>query len=239
MQRLKNGLSYILAGFYILIISALLTVAIRQAIRLSSLYQAIVSPPPAGRLTGLQQLSLNFPNDLLVMVILVGLIFIVVFRRPRRLLSVSIGVILVAIILNFFSGQHIAPQFLIWPLPVSLSEQYVQALAADDLEMALALTDGSESCETRTQAAFQDHRALLQQKIGDGGGTAVRNTTVRTMGIFYEQPIPDGINIPRPIPQERFTISAELEDGQTLWVTLTTGYNSFLGGRYICGEDSI
>lgn len=237
-QHIKNGLIYILAGFYILIISAFLTVAVWQTVRLGGLYQATVSPPPAGRLTSGQQLSLNFPNQLLLMLVLAGLIIILVFKRPRRLLPLSIGVILITVGLNLFSGQHIIPQFLIWPTPVTLSEQYIQALAADDLEMALELTDGSKSCETRTQAVFQDHQALLRQKFGDSSlGTAVRNITVSPVATFYEQPIPDGLNIPRPIPHEQVTISAELENGQTLWVTLTTSYNSFLGKRYICGQD--
>jgi len=87
-------------------------------------------------------------------VVTAAVLFALVSRRPRTLLAVSLLALLAFVGLNLYSGRHVLPQVLIWPTPVSLAEQYTQALAADDLGAALRLTDRSDGCTRIMPQAF-------------------------------------------------------------------------------------
>jgi len=140
--------------------------------------------------------------------------------------------------LNLFSGRHILPQLLVWPTPISLSERYVQALAADDLEAALQLTDGSDKCETVTVQAFEEDQARLKQRIGANMKEAtIRDISIPSIKTFYDKPLPQGLVIVQPVPKQLATVMAKTENGETIWLSLKMSYSPFLGTRYICGKD--
>ncbi len=163
-RKYRAGLMLALTGICILVVSALLTLAIDQARNLISLYTVSVSPPRATGVRNLWRLNTRLSSDVLILAIVAALLFILVFRHPRRLGPVSIVAGLAFIVLNLFSGRHVLPQVLVWPMPLSISGQYVQALAANDLETALRLTDGSKGCETVVVQAFQEDQARLNMK---------------------------------------------------------------------------
>jgi hypothetical protein len=177
-----------------------------------------------------------FGNDALILVSVAAILFLIVFRRPRRTLPLSIVAVLIFVGLNLYSGRHVLPQLLIWPSPASLSEQYAQALAADDLEAALRLADGSDDCKSRVKKAFQDHRARLTQTLGDESiEPGIRDANVKSFATFYEKPVPQRSAIMQPVPQHLATVMAETENGRTVWLNLKMSYRPFLGSRYICG----
>ncbi len=237
-RKCRTGLVLTLTGIGILVVSALLTLAIGQARNLVGLYSVSVSPPRATGVRNLWRLNTSLSSDVLILAIVVVLLFILVFRHPRRLGPVSIVAGLAFIGLNLFSGRHILPQLLVWPSPVSLSEQYVQALAADDLEAALQLTDGSDKCERVMAQAFQEDRSRLKQTIGDDLKEAnIRDIFVPSIKTFYDKPLPQGFVIMQPAPKQLTTVMAKTENGETIWLNLKMSHSPYLGTRYICGGD--
>ena len=233
----KTRLIYVLTGIYVLVVAVFLTLAIDQAINLFSLYRISASPSSATGLRNLWRLSLSLTNDTLITAIVAVVLFGLVSRRPRRLLPVSIIATLIFITFNLYSGRHILPQVLIWPMPHSLSEQYIQVLAANDLEAALSLTDQSNECNTIMTQVFEDHQALLQQLGDDGLELALRDTSVKKITTFYGKPIPQGFVIMQPVPEQLATIAVRWENGETTWLNLKMSYEPVLGTRYICGQD--
>jgi len=234
----RAGLILALSGIFILVVSALLTLAIDQARSLVSLYTVSVSPPRATGVRNLWRLNTSLGSDVLILAIVAALLFILVFRHPRRLGPVSIVAGLAFIALNLFSGRHILPQLLVWPTPISISEQYVQALAASDLETALRLTDGSEECNTIMAQAFQEDQARLKQRIGDNLKEAnIRDIFIPSIMTFYDKPLPQGVVIMQPVPKQLTTVTAKTENGETIWLSLKMSYSPYLGTRYICGGD--
>ncbi len=237
-QKYKTVLILVLTGLSILVISIFLTLAINQARSLISLYTASAAPSSAIGASNLMRPSTRFGNDALILVSVAAVLFLLVVRRPGRLLPVSIIAALVFIALNLYSGRHVLPQLLVWPTPVSLSEQYMQALGSNDLAAALRLTDRSDGCETIMGQVFQDHRALLKQKVGaDRPEAGIRDTSVKRIATFYDKPVPQGFVIMQPVPKQLATIMAETGNGGTIWLNLKLSYTPFLGTRYICGED--
>jgi|GEM_PF-2777892 len=236
-RKYKTGLILILTGLYLLVMSAFLTLAIRQAIRLISLFQVSGSSPPTTVVRNLQRLSLNLPNDALITAIVAVILFILVFRYPRRLFLISISATLIFITLNLFSGRHVLPQILVWPTPITLSEQYIHALASNDLETALGLTNRSDECDKIMVQVFRDHQALLKQRLGDDEPeTIIQNILVEKITTFYDKPVPKGLVIMQPVPSQLATIMVEPENDGTIWLTLKMKYKPFLGTRYICGQ---
>jgi hypothetical protein len=234
----KTGLIYVLIGVYLLVVAGFLSLAIHQAIRLVGLYRVSADPSSGAGVSRLQRLSISVGNDILMLAVVAAVLFILVFRRPRRLLPFSIIAGLVFLGLNLHSGRHVLPQLLIWPSPVSLSEQYVQALAADDLKAALRLTDGSDACKTRMKQAFQDHQARLTQRLGgERRQSDIQDTSVKSLLTFYDKPVPQGFVIMQPVPKHLATVMAGTENGGTSWLSLKMSYKPFLGTRYICGKD--
>jgi hypothetical protein len=227
-----------LIGAYLLVVAGFLSLAIHQAIRLASLYRVSAAPSSGAGVRSLQRLSMGIGDDVLILAVIAAVLFILVFRHPRRLLPLSIVAGLVFIGLNLYSGRHVLPQLLIWPSPVSLSEQYVEALAGEDLEAALRLTDGSDVCETIMGEAFQDHQARLTQSLGDERRQSdIQDTSVKSIKTFYDKPVPQGFVLMQPVPKHLATIMAETENGGTSWLSLKMSYKPFLGTRYICGKD--
>lgn len=233
MKKYKTGLIFILIGVYLLIVSAFLTLAIDQALILISLYRASASPGPGAN----NLLILSFGNQVLILVAIATVLFFLVFKRMQRLLPVSIIVVLVSIGLNLYSGRHVLPQLLIWPAPVSLAEQYIQALVANDLKGALRLTDQSEACEAIMSQAFQRHQAQLKQKIdSDRLESSIRDIAGQSFRTFYDKPVPQGFVTMQPVPSQQVTIMAKMENGKTFWLRLKMRYTPFWGTRYICGQ---
>jgi hypothetical protein len=236
-ERFKTGLTLVLTGIWVLLLSAFLTLSVGQARILVSLYAASASPSSATGTSSLLRPSAFFGNDALILFSIAAILSLILFRRPRRLLPVSIVSVLIFVGLNLYSGRHVLPQLLIWPSPVSLSEQYAQALAADDLEAALQLADGSDDCKTRAEKAFQDHRARLTQRLGDEKHVpGIRDTNLKSFATFYDKPVPQRSAIMQPVPKHLATIMAETESGTIIWLNLKMSYGSFLGTRYICGQ---
>lgn len=236
MNKYKTGLIWVLTGIYLLIIAVLLTLAIDQAYLLVSLYRISAAPGPVTDFSGLGQLS--FSSDLLIVAIAASILLLLVWRRLRRLLPITMIAILIFVALNLYSGRHVLPQLLIWPAPSSLSKQYVQALAANDLEAALHLTDESEVCETIMKQAFQKHQAQLKRRTNSAGlETNIQDISGKSFTTFYDKPVPQGFVLLQPVPSQLVTVMAEMENGQTIWLNLKMRYTPFWGTRYICGED--
>jgi hypothetical protein len=233
-RSLKTGLVYVLIGLFLLLVALCLTLAIDQAIRLISLYQ--VSSHAGG--PDLLRLRQGLGNDVLPWVVVAAVLFLVVFTRPGRLLPVSVVAALVFLVLNLFSGRHVLPEAWVPPSAVSLSERYVQALAANDEDAALRLTDGSDECVMLTTQVFRDDQALLRRRLGDDWPeSGIGDISVIRFTTFYDQPLPRGLVIPQPVPQQLASIMAETGGGDTFWVSLKMSYTPFLGTRYICGEE--
>ena len=235
----KTGLIYVLIGGYLLVVAGFLSLAIQQAIRLVSLYRVSADPSSRVGVSRLQRLSIGVGDDVLMLAFVAAVLFILVFRHPRRLLPLSIIAGLVFIGLNLYSGRHMLPDLLIRPSPVSLSEQYVEALAAEDLEAALRLTDRSDVCETTMAQVFQDHQARLTQSLGEKRRQSViKDTSVKSIRTFYDKPVPQGFVITQPVPKNLATVVVETENGGTVWLSLKMSYQPILGTRYIYGKDT-
>jgi len=233
MKNIKTGLSLVLISVYLLTISALLALAINQAIVLTRLYRVSTSPGPA---TDFGRPNPGFSFDLLIMVFITAILFLLVRRQLRRLLLVSIAALLLFVALNLYSGRHFLPQLFIWPTPPSLAAQYSQALAANNLETALDLTDQSEACEKIVGQVFQEHQAKLRQRVAnDRHEVTIQNTSVKRVTTFYDKPVPPRFIMMQPAPSQLVTTMVKMENGQTIWLNLKMHYRPFWGTRYICG----
>jgi hypothetical protein len=201
-------------GGCLLLVSALLLLAVNHLCRF---YRPLRTPL-------LERLGL--PGIALVLLALAAILFAVVFRHPRRLLAVSLVGILAFGVLNLVSRRHVLPDVLIWPSPRALSEQYVQALAADDLEAALKLAHPSHECHQITTQQFLDQRAQLAESLGDGwSGSDYRHPTAKRITSFCDY----------QMPQQPVHVQVETEAGTTAWLTLRMRYQPVMGARYMCG----
>lgn len=236
-SKLRAGLQYTLLGVWLLFLSALLMLAIDQALTLSHLYAASTSPGPAGDLSALAGPRLNFWVYPLAATILASVLFVVVRRHPRRLLLASALMLLVFATLNLYSGRHLLPQVLVWPRPSVLLEKYTQALAADDLDAALRLADGSHECTQAVTQAYSEHQSLIRQRLGAGWQEAgVHSSPSRDVMTYYEDPVPRS-GILQPVPTQLLRLLVRTERGELAWlVGLKLRYKPFLGARYICGQ---
>jgi hypothetical protein len=235
--ELSKGAGYFLIGVYLLVLSAFLVLAFQQSIGLVGLHHASSSLPLARSLSSQWWAGIGFGSYALGMVIMAAVLFTLVFRHPRRLLSVSLIVALVSAGLNLYSARHALPQVLIWPGPRSLSDQYIRALAADDLEAALRLTDGSDACTSIMVQAFQEDQARLKQRLGAGWqGAGLSETSIRSIATFFGSRLPEGFSVLQPVPQQLARIIVESENGKTAWLSLRMSHGPFLGRRYICGR---
>ena len=100
------------------------------------------------------------------------------------------------------------------PSPVPLSERYVQALAADDLEAAMRLTDRSPECEALMAEVYQGDRARVERLLGDDGGTLdVRDASVMRFVTFYDKPLAREAGVLQPVPQQLVTFMVETDKG--------------------------
>jgi hypothetical protein len=213
-QKLKKGTEYVLVGGFLLVVSALLLLAVSHA---GHFYRPMRTPLLE---------RLGFPGIALVLLTLAVLLFAAVFRHPRRLLAVSLLGVLAFVVLNLVSGRHVLPEMLIWPSPRTLSEQYVQALAAGDLDAALELTHPSHECHQMMAQQFLDQQAQLADRLGDGWSVSdVRNPTAKRATILYHD----------QMPQQLVHIQVETEAGRMVALALRMQYQPLLGARYICG----
>jgi hypothetical protein len=213
-QKLKKGTEYVLMGGFLLVVSALLLLAVSHVGRF---YRPMRTPL-------LERLGLA--GIALALLALAAILFAIVFRHPRRLLAVSLLGILAFVVLNLVSGRHVLPEMLIWPSPRTLSERYVQALAADDLEAALQLTHPSHECHQIMTQQFLDQQAQLAERLGDGWSeSGFRHSTAKRITILYDD----------HMPQQLVHIQVETEAGRTVWLTLRMRYKPLKGARYICG----
>jgi hypothetical protein len=233
----KTGLIFALTGGYLLLISAFLTLAIDQAISLIGLYRVSTALTAATGVRNLARLEMSLGNEGLIWAIVAAVLLILVFSRPGRLWLVSLIAALVFIILNLYSGRHVLPQLLVWPSPIALSEQYVQALATNDLDAALRLTDQSEVCRATMEQVFQNHQAQLERSAGHNRSeVAIRDNAVTRITTFYDKPVPTGWVMMQPVPKQLVTLMADRENGGTMWLSLKMSYKPFIGTRYICGQ---
>jgi hypothetical protein len=236
MRNYKTVLYWILTGIFLVVVSGFLTLAIDQAILLTRLYDVSAFPGPVTDYSQLRGLS--FGSELSILAILAAILFVPVRGRPRRLLPVSIVAILIFVALNLYSGRHVLPRVLVWPSPVPLSERYVQALAENDLEAALRLTDRSPECEALMGEVLQDDQARVKQILGDDGDKLnIRDASVMRFTTFYDKPFPQGLGILQPVPQQLVTVMVETEKGSPIWLSLKMSYGPFIGTRYICGGE--
>jgi len=213
-QKLKNGIKHVLTGGFQLVVSALLLLAVSHVGRF---YRPMRTPL-------LERLGL--PGIALALLALAAILFAIVFRHPRRLLAVSLLGILAFVVLNLVSGRHVLPEVLIWPSPRTLSERYVQALAADDLEAALQLTHPSHECHQIMTQQFLDQQALLAEGLGEGwSASGLRHSIAERTTMLYDD----------HMPQQLVHIQVETESGRTVGLTLRMRYQRLMGRRYICG----
>jgi hypothetical protein len=236
--KLKKGFVYLLIGGWFLLLSALLMLAIQQALRLSHLYAASISSGPASDLNALAGPRIGIQAYALTAAIVASVLLVVVRRHPRRLLLASALMIVAFATLNLYSGRHLLPQVLVWPWPPALLERYTQALAADDLQAALSLTDGSQDCTQAVTLAYIEHQALLEQRLGaDWKDEGVYSSPHRSILTYYEEPLPSrGILQPVPTQLVRLLVRRN-ERSELAWlVGLKVRYQPFLGVRYICGQ---
>jgi hypothetical protein len=235
--KLKTGLRFVLTGAWLLFLSALLMLAIDQAITLGNLYAASILPGPAADLSTLAGPRIEFWVYALAAFIVASVLFVVVWRHSRRLLLASALMLLAFAGLNLYSGRHVLPQVLVWPWPPALLEEYTQALVSDNLEAALRLTDRSHDCTQATMQAFSEHQTQLRQRLGtDWQEKGVRSSPHRSIMTYYEKPVPTG-DILQPVPTHLFRLLVRTERGKLAWlVGLKSSYKPFLGGRYICGQ---
>ncbi len=235
-EKLKTVLAYALIGLWFLFLSALLMLAIDQAMRLTRLYAVSISPGPASDLSALAGPRIGFWVYPLAAVIVASVLFVVVRRHPRRLLLASVLMLLAFAALNLYSGRHVLPQVLVWPRPAVILEKYTQALAADDLEAALRLTDRSHDCTQATMQAFSEHQAQLHKRLGaDWQEEGVSSSPHWSVMTYYEKPVPMG-GILQPVPSQQFRLQVRTERGKLAWIGLKLRYKPFLGARYICGQ---
>jgi hypothetical protein len=236
--KLKKGFAYLLIGGSFLLLSALLMLAIQQALRLSRLYAASISPGPASDLNALAGPRIGIGTYALTAAIVASVLLVVVRRHPRRLLLASALMLVAFATLNLYSGRHLMTQVLVWPWPQVLLERYAQALAADDLQAALSLTDGSRDCTQAVKQAYTEHQALLEQRLGAGWKEeGIYYSPHRSIMTYYVKPLPSrGILQPIPTQLVRLLVRRN-ERSELAWlVGLKVRYKPFLRARYICGQ---
>lgn len=238
MIRPRRAITWVLMGLSLLLTAGFLTLAIDQAIRLAGLYSASASGGDPSRTGWPWKLVAGPGNELLMAVVIATVLFLIVCRRPRRLAVTSIIALVLFFGLNLLSGRHLLPRVLVWPTPVALSERYVDALAASDLDAALRLTDRSEKCEAIMREVFETHQTQFRQRLGEAWSeTRGRSTSVKAVTTFYDKPLPQQIvPFPLPVPQELATVVVATDNGKTMWLDLKESYEPFLGTRYICGQ---
>jgi hypothetical protein len=237
-EKLKVGVRYLWIGAYLLALAAFLALALRQALRLAGLHRASASPSLARSLGNQWWVGIGSGGYALGVVIVAMILFVLVFRHPHRLLAVSLVVVLATAGLNLYSARHLLPQVLIWPGPRSLSEQYVRALAADDLGAVLRLTDGSDVCTRIMAQAYQEDLARLEQRLGAGWQDAgMPQASIRSMSTFFGHRAPEGTAVLQPVPQQLARIMVQSETGRTAWLSLSMSHGPFLGRRYLCGKE--
>ena len=213
-RKLKKGITYVLMGGFLLAVSALVLLAVS---RVGHFYRPMQTP-------WLERLGLL--GIALVVLALAAILFAFVFRHPRRLLAVSLLGILAFVILNVVSGRHVLPELLIWPSPQTLSERYIQALAAGDLEAARRLTHPSHECHQIMTQQFVDDRAQLVERLGDGWSES---------GLRYSIAKQPATANDDQMPQQLVHIQVQTEAGQTVGLTLRMRYKTLRGARFICG----
>ena len=235
--KLGRGLGYLLMGGYLLALSALLVLALHQAMGLVGLHNAWVALPLARSLSSQWWAGIGAGGYALGMAGIAVSLFILVYRHPRRLLSVTLIIVLTVAGLNLYSARHALPQALIWPNPRSLSDQYLQALADEDLEAALRLTDGSDACASTMSQVFQEDQHLLEERLGTGWqDKGLPEASVRSIATFFAPWPPEEVAVLQPVPQQLARIMVRSEDGKTVWLSLRMSHGPFLGRRYVCGK---
>jgi hypothetical protein len=235
--QLGKGVGYFLMGLYLLLLSALLVLAIHQAMGLVGLHSASAALPLARTLSSQWWAGIGAGGYALGMAGIAAVLFVLVVRHPRRLLFVTLIILLVSAGLSLYSARHILPVVLIWPKPGSLSEHYMQALAADDLEAALQLTDGSDGCTGIMTQVFREDQARLVQRLGAGWQDwGLPDSSVRSIATFFEPWPPEEVAVLQPVPQQLARIMLRAKDGRTAWLSLRMSHGPFLGRRYVCGQ---
>ena len=140
--KLGRCVSYLLMGGYLLALSAILVLALHQAMGLVGLHNAYVALPLAGSISHQRWAAISAAGYAKGKDGIAGILLMLVLSYPRRLLFVSLVFVLGVVCVRLYSAQHVVRQVLIRPSPGSLSDRYLLALAADDLVAALRLTDG-------------------------------------------------------------------------------------------------
>mgnify|MGYP001816750832 FL=1 len=235
--KLGKGVVFFLMALYLLVLSAILVLAIHQAMGLVGLHNASAALPLARTLSSQWWAGIGAGGYALGMVSIAAVLFILVIRHPRRLLVVSLVMVLVVVGLSLYSARHVLPQVLIRPNPRTLSERYVQALAADDLEAALRLTDGSGGCNGIMSQVFREDQARLLQRLGAGWqDRGLSEVSVRSISTFFEPWPPEEVAVFQPVPRQLARIMIRSQNGKTAWLSLRMSHGPFLGRRYVCGQ---
>jgi hypothetical protein len=236
-KKHTTALKATLLAIYLLVISALLMLAASHAYHLVRLYHGL---SPQGAITDLNRLAgsqVRFLGVVLAPVLLATVLFLVTWRRPRRLLVASLLVLLAFAALNLYSGRHLLPHPLIPPRPSTLLADYAQALAAGDIEAALRLTDGSPECTGATLRAFSEHQTQLELRLGAGWeDKSIRSSPHWSITTYYEEAARWN-GLLQPVPSQLFRLLVRTERGELAWlVGLRLRHKPFLGARYLCGQ---
>ena len=132
------------------------------------------------------------------------------------------------------SGRHLLPDLFIWPSPTTLATRFVRAAAAGDLETAVSLTNGSDTCRANVRRAFADLDASLQQAAGGERSPAIQSVTVAREMTTYEAPIPADKVLPPPIPTQQAVIRVTMPSSRSIWLTMDMQYRPIWGRRFLC-----
>jgi len=232
-KKYKTVLIDALTGMWLLLLATLLTLAVNQTIWLTRLYR--ISVYPGANLDNM--LRPDFFMDMLVWITFTVVLFVLVFRYRRRLLTVTLIAGLLFAGFNLYSGRHVLPYLLVWPFPVTLAEQYAQALESNDPDAVLELSGQSAECQAIMTGVFQKDQIQLSQKVdNDRPEISFQKVSIKNITTFYDKPWTEGFVMMQPVPGQIAAIMVETENGQTLWLDLKMDYTPFVGTRYLCGQ---
>jgi len=237
LRRIGSLLGTIVTAVALIAATALLTLSLRETIRLQTLYAASTLADTT-RIDRLRRWSIGVDRDALIFLVIITVLTVLVFRFWRRRLRIFSIALIIFAALNLTAARHLLPTWLIPPLAPALGQQYVHAVLTDNRVAALDLSEQSEVCLAATAAAFEDHRALLQRRLGaTGDATQLEDVSVRSATWFYDQPVQGRYLFMLPVPSQLYAVSARFSEDRTVVFDLKTRHQPYFGPRYLCGQD--
>lgn len=99
----------------------------------------------------------------------VALLLISFAKKSRGWFILSIVIVLgLAVVIDMVFVGHILPASFIQPGIYDISQQYIDAVVANDIDNAIALTNGSSSCQEQMRATFNLVEKEIEERHGAG-----------------------------------------------------------------------